>query len=61
MAGSDSVLALGKLADVTVGQVKSWSKLGILIEATICSQQGNSVGRKELLNTKLTPYIVEAR
>ena len=37
LAGSDAVSALGKLAGATVGQVKSCSKLGTLLEATNCS------------------------
>ena len=47
LAGSDAVSTLGKLAGTTVGQVKSCSKLGTLLETTNCSCQMNSVVKEE--------------
>ena len=43
MAGSDAVSALGRLAGVTVDRVKSCSNLGTLLEATVCSQEVDSM------------------
>ena len=58
MAGSDAVSALGRLAGVTVDQVKACSKLGTLLEATVCSQQVDSVGKRKPKYKKLKKYEV---
>ena len=54
MAGSDAVSALGRLAGVTVDQVKSCSKLGTLLEATVCSQQVDSMAIEVISQCRLT-------